>query len=66
MRLYTHTHTHTHINEGLSGRSQAIVNIMRMACMASCKLAAKESGLECAYVNNDDFTVLVSRGGRCH
>ena len=25
-----------------------------------CNLAAKESGLECACVNNDDFTVLVS------
>ena len=30
-----------------------------------CNLAAKESGLECSCVNNDDFTVLVSRGGRC-
>ena len=29
-------------------------------------LAAKESGLECAWVNNDNFTVLVSGGGRCH
>ena len=28
-------------------------------------LAAKESGLECACMNNDDFTVLVSGGGRC-
>ena len=27
-------------------------------------LVAKESGLECACVNNDNFTVLVSRGGR--
>ena len=30
-----------------------------------CNLAAKESGLECACVNNDDFTVLVSGGDRC-
>ena len=30
-----------------------------------CNLAAQESGLECAGVNNDDFTVLVSGGGRC-
>ena len=29
-----------------------------------CNLAAKESGLECACVNNDDFTVLVSRCSR--
>ena len=27
-----------------------------------CNLAAKESGLECAYMNNDDFAVLVSGG----
>ena len=31
-----------------------------------CNLVAKESGLECTCVNNDDFTVLVSGGGRCH
>ena len=31
-----------------------------------CNLAAKASGLECACVNNDDFTVLVSGGGRCY
>ena len=29
-------------------------------------LAAKESGLKCACVNNDDFTVLVSGCGRHH
>ena len=29
-------------------------------------LGAKESGLECTCVNNDDFTVLVSGGSRCH
>ena len=31
-----------------------------------CNLAAKESGLECTCLNNDDFTVLVSGGGRRH
>ena len=31
-----------------------------------CNLAAKESGLECACVNNDDFTVLVNGGSRHH
>ena len=31
-----------------------------------CNLAAKESGLEFACVNNDNFTVLVSGDGRCH
>ena len=30
-----------------------------------CSLAAKEGGLECTWVNNDDFTVLVSGGSRC-
>ena len=29
-------------------------------------LAAEESELECTYMNNDDFTVLVSGGGRRH
>ena len=38
---------------------------MRMV-FTLCNLAAKESGLECACVNNDDFTVLVSEGGRRH
>ena len=28
--------------------------------------AAEERGLECACVNSDDFTVLVSGGGRHH
>ena len=31
-----------------------------------CNLATKESGLECTWMNNDDFTVLVSGGGRQH
>ena len=31
-----------------------------------CNLAAKESGLECTYVNNDGFTVVVSGDGRHH
>ena len=31
-----------------------------------CNLAAKDSGLECACVNNGDFIVLASGGGRCH
>ena len=47
---------------GLSGKSPATVNIMRVVC----NLAAEESGLECMCVNNDDITVLVSGGSRCH
>ena len=31
-----------------------------------CNLAAKKSELECACMNNDNLTVLVSEGGRCH
>ena len=31
-----------------------------------CNLTAKESGLECACVNNEDFTVLVSEGSKHH
>ena len=34
--------------------------IQREQIAHRCNLAAKESGLECAWVNNDDFTVLVS------
>ena len=49
---------------GLSGKIQATANITRTVCMTSCNLAAKESGLECISMNNDDFTVLVSGGGR--
>ena len=30
-----------------------------------CNLAAKESVLECACLNNDNFSLLVSGGGRC-
>ena len=31
-----------------------------------CKLAARERGLGCTCMNNDDFTVPVSGGGRHH
>ena len=52
--------------QGLSKNSPAIVNITRTVFMMSRNLATKESGLECACVNNDDFTVLVSgSGGSC-
>ena len=49
---------------GLSGKSLAIVNITRMVWRHQCNLAGKESGLECTCINNDDFTVLVTGGGR--
>ena len=39
-----------------------VVNITR----TECNLETKESGLEYTCVNNDDFTVLVSGGGRCY
>ena len=31
-----------------------------------CNLAAKEDGLECACVSNENFTALVSGSHRCH
>ena len=40
-----------------------MVNLSRTVCVTSNNLAAKESGLEWACVNNDDFTVLASGGG---
>ena len=43
---------------GLFAKNPAIVNITRTGCATMFK----ESGLECAYVNSDDFTVLVSGG----
>ena len=49
---------------GLFGKSPAIVNIT--VCVASCNLVAKKNGLEWECMNNDDFTVLVSGGGRHH
>ena len=51
---------------GLSRKSPTIVNIMRMICARhGCNLAAKESGLECAFITNDNFTGLVTGGSRC-
>ena len=50
----------------LPRKSPTIVNITRTVCETWYNLAAKESGLECAYVNNDDFVVLTSGGGRHH
>ena len=52
--------------QGLYRKSPAIFNMTRTVCTTLCNLAANESGLECKCVNNDDFTVLVSGGGRCH
>ena len=51
---------------GLSEKSPTIVNVMKWFVPHQCHLAAKESGLECACMNNDDFSILVSGDGRCH
>ena len=56
INIYIYTHTHTY---SLSGKCPAIVNITKWFVPHKCNLAAKESGLECTYVNNDVFTVLV-------
>ena len=50
--------------QGLSGKSPTVVMIREWFAQHGCNLAAKASGLECACVNNADFTVLVSGGGR--
>ena len=42
-----------------------MIDITRMVVEHQCNLAAKESGLEYTCMNNDDFTVLVSAGGKC-
>ena len=47
-----------------SGKSPMIVSREQFV-LHKCKLVVKESELECACVNNDDFTILVSGGSRC-
>ena len=54
------------MRESLSRKSPAIVTLTRTVSRQQCNLAAKGSGLEWACMNNDDFTVLVSGGGRHH
>ena len=50
--------------QGLSRKTPAIVNMWEQFEQHGCNLAAKENGLECTTVNNDNFTVLVSGGSR--
>ena len=50
--------------QGLSRKVQPLLVWWERFVQHQCNLAAKESGLECTCVNND-FTVLVSGGGRC-
>ena len=45
---------------GLSGKVQSLLIQWEWYVHHQCNLAAKESGLECACMNNDDFTVPVS------
>ena len=52
------------IHISLFRKSPTTVNIREQFTGHWYNLAAKESGLECACVNNDNFTVLVSGGGR--
>ena len=69
MQIYTYSHTNKTTYaytygymdiQVLSGKSPAIVNVTKWLAWHQCTLAAKESGLEYTWVNNDDFTVLVS------
>ena len=50
--------------QGLSGKIQPLL-IWEWFAHCYHNQAAKESELECARVNNDNFTVLVSEVGRC-
>ena len=50
--------------QSLSGISANVAKLMRTVCAQdTCSLATKERGLECACMNNDNFTVLVIVGG---
>ena len=49
----------------MSRKCPTIVNMGEWFAWHGCNLAAKESGQECASMNNDDCTVLVSGGGKC-
>ena len=49
---------------GLSVKSPAVVNITRTVCVTPMSPGSQGEWLGCAHVNNDDFTVLVSGGGR--
>ena len=65
--VYIHTNIHTYTHTYIIFRPENVQSLLIWQEWFSwhwCNLAAKESGLECACVNNDNFTVLVS--GRCH
>ena len=57
-------HVHVLDIQALSGKSSTTVNITEWFAWLQYNLSAKESGLEWACVNNDDFTVVVSGSGR--
>ena len=56
MCIPIHIHTHTVCPE----KVQPLLIRWEWFAQHQCNLSAIESGLECACVNNDDFTVLVS------
>ena len=58
--IYIHIHTHC------PEKVQPLLTWRQWFVQHQHNLAAKEIGLECAFVNNDDFTVLVSGDGRHH
>ena len=67
----THTHKskwakHPCSIKGLSRKSPAVVNTGRTVAWWQCNPAAKESRLDCACVNDEDFTILTSEGGARH
>ena len=67
VHIYTHIHTYVykHIHTKVClGKVQPLLTSWERFVQHWCNLAAKESGLKCTCGNNDDFTVLVSGGGR--
>ena len=58
--IYIYIYTHTYIV--YPGKDQPLLIWRERFAQHRWTLAAKESGLECACLNNNDFTILVSGG----
>ena len=64
--ILNHTHPLSQIYEVCPEKVQPLLIKQEQFVQHWCNLAAKESGLECTCVNNNNFTVLVSGGSRHH
>ena len=66
-RCYLFTRNlYTNIYEVCPEKFQPLLIYWERVVQHRCNLVAKESGLECACVNNDDFAVLAGGGDRRH